>query len=588
MKNLPIQSLRFDDIKQNLKDFLRGNQRYKDFNFEASGINVLLNTLSYQTHYIGYFVKMLLDESFVDSAHTRQALLSHAKRTGYIPKNRKAARAEVILRVNTNTTDEPASRNLSVERGATFTSANSQQDSRTFSVLDGTTIYNRIVDGTDVQYVSEPIQIYEGTLKTWNFLVDGNIVNQRFIIRDPSADVDTIRVRVRENAGATNSVEFSLASDISDLAADSNVFFISTDENGFYQIFFGDGVFGVQPENGNAIEVTYIGTNGESGNGARVFNFNQPSTWPYDDFEVETTSPSDGGREAETVDELRFAIPNHHRRQNRLVTEQDFRSILLEEFRNIDSLNVWGGEKHNRRDYGKVYISIKPKNSDKLTTLAREQIRETIVREKGIVGIDCVFVDPEFINVHLTVNAKLDMRKTNRTRPEMINLIKDRVQNYNTELLSKFDSDLSDVNLLSSIKEGEDAFVTLYSQKTLSKNHIHLHGSTATHTVSFGNALVPGSISSSDIAYSTFTARIKDDGQGNLNLVSGTGVIVPAGTVDYDTGEIDYTLPQFARVAGFVNSVTGDITFNATPVYPDVNTYLNNIVRITETKVVAT
>lgn len=586
MRNLPVQSLNFDDIKKNLKEFLKGNPRYKDFNFEASGINVLLNTLAYQTHYIGYFVKMLLDEAFVDSAHSRQALLSHAKRTGYIPKNRKAASAEVVLTVNTTLAQEPASRSISLDRGETFRSANSQADARVFSVLDGTSITSRIVNGSDVQYISEPLTIYEGILKTWNFLADGDVVNQRFIIRDPNVDIDTIRVRVRENALATNSVEFKRADDIADLDPTSNVFFVSTDENGFYQIFFGNDVFGVQPSNGNAIEVTYISTNGESGNGARTFTFNQPGGWPWSNFSVQTNSPSDGGREPETVEELRFAIPNHYRRQGRLVTEPDFRSVLLEEFRNIDSINVWGGEKHHIRDYGKIYVSIKPKNTDRLTPLAREQIR-SLITKKGLVGIDVVFVDPEFIDVILTVNAKLDLRKTNRSQPEMINLIRDRVAAYNSETLSKFDSNLSDVNLLSSIKEGEPAFTTLYSRKELSKLQLHIHGSSASHIVNFGNALVPGSIKSSDIIYGPSTTIIQDDGKGNLNLINKVtkNVIIGAGTVDYNTGQITYSLPTYARAIGFDLSAAGEIRFNAVPVYPDVNTYLNNIVRITETKI---
>lgn len=588
MRNLPIQSLQFDEIKQNLKDFLKGNTRYKDFNFEASGISTLLNLLAYNTHYIGYFVKMMLDESFVDSAHTREALLSHAKRTGYMPKNRKSASASVVLTINTNLSDEPSSRSISVERGATFTATNSAQDSRTFTVLNGTTIYNRIVYGSNVQYTSGEIDIHEGALKSWNFLVDGSINNQRFIIRDPNADIDTLRVYVRENASSTNRVEFTLAADIADLNSTANVFFVSTDENGFYQIFFGDGVFGTRPENGNAIEVSYISTNGESGNGAKTFTFNQPSGWGFSNFQVTTVSPADGGREVETEDELRFAIPNHNRRQNRLVTEQDFRSILLEEFRNIDSLNVWGGENHTHRDYGKIYISIKPKSSDKLTTLAREQIRDTIVRKKGIVGVDAVFVDPEFIDVSLVIHTKLDMRKTNQTQPEIINLIHGRVNNYNTNHLNKFDSSLSDVTMLSMIKGNDPTFVSLYSKKTLSKTKIHLHNSSATHEVNFGNEITPGSIVSSNVSYSALVVQLEDDGQGNINLVNAStgAIIAPAGGVDYKTGLIEYNLPVFSRVAGFESSVTGELKFTSIPANPDVNTYLNNIVRITDTKVV--
>ncbi len=589
MRNLPIQSLQFEDIKNNFKEFLKGNERYSDFNFEASGISTLLNVASYQTHYIGFFVKMLLDESFIDSAHTRQALLSHAKRTSYIPKGRQSAQAEVTLRVNTTLAEEPLSRSISIDRGTTFKSVNNNQDQRIFSVLDGTTIYNREVSGENVQYTSVPFKIYEGTFRTWNFIVDASVQNQRFVLKDENADVDTFRVRVKENPSATTYDEYSLASDVLDLNANSKVFFVSTDENGFYQIFFGNNVFGVQPENGNAIEISYISNNGETGNGAKVFTF-QPGVLPYNNVQVITNSIASGGMEPQTIEELRFAIPQANKRQNRIVTSGDFRSILLDEFRNVDSLNVWGGEENTVRDYGKVYVSIKPKNSDKLTALSRAHIREEIVKKFGVVGIDVVFVDPDFIEVDLTITARLDLRKTTRTQPELFNLILERVAKYNSTKLSKFDSVLSDVDLLSYIKAEDPAIISLYSTKVLKKNHAHLHNSTSSNSVVFGNRLVPGTVKTSNISYGPETVYLKDNGNGTLLLVrtSNDSVIVAnSGTVDYATGTIMYSLPAAAKVEGYESSTSGTLKFMATPAVPDINTNLNNIVRIESTKVVS-
>lgn len=589
MKNLPIQSLQFEDIKNNFKEFLKGNPLYADFNFEASGISTLINQQAYQTHYIGFFVKMLLDESFIDSAHTRQALLSHAKKTSYIPKGKQSAQAEVILKVNTTLAQEPLSRSIAIERGATFKAVNDNQDQRIFSVLDGTTIYTRTVNGSNVQYTSVPFKIYEGQFRAWNFLVDASVTNQRFVLKDEKADVDTFRVRVKENSSATIYDEYTLASDVLDLDPSSKVFFVSTDENGFYQIFFGNNVFGVQPENGNAIEVSYISTNGETGNGAKTFTF-QPGTLPYTSYEVVTNSIAAGGMEPQSIEELRFAIPNANKRQNRIVTSSDFRSILLDEFRNVDSLNVWGGEENIVRDYGKVYVSIKPKNSDKLTALSRTQIRDEIVKKFGVVGIDVVFVDPDFINVDLTITAKLDLRKTTRSQPELFNLILDRVAEYNSTHLSKFDSVLSDVDMLSYVKDGDPSIVSLYSGKVLKKNHAHLHNSTSSSSVVFGNKLVPGTIESGSITYGTETVYLKDNSNGVLTLVriSDDSVIVAnAGSVDYAAGTVTYSLPAAAKVTGYESSISGVLVFEAIPAVPDINTNLNNIVRIETTKVVS-
>lgn len=589
MKNLPVQTLEFEGIKDNLKSFLKGNPAYNDFNFEGSGISTLLNILSYNTHYIGYFVKMLLDEAFVDSAHTRSAMLSHAKRTGYIPKGKRAASAGVTLKINTTLAEEPASHYLNVPRGSTFVSANNTQDTRVFTVVDGSTIYKRSVSGSNVTYTSDPIEIYEGEIRSWKFKVDATVLNQRFIIRDNDIDIDTIRVRVKENDLAVNFREYHLASGISDIGPTSEVFFVTTDENGYYQVFFGNGVFGVQPQNDNLIEVTYIGTNGETGNGAKTFTFNPSGALAaFNNFEVVTLSNSSGGREAETTEELKFSVPHHFRRQSRLVTADDYRSILLGEFRNIDSMNVWGGEENTRRDYGKVYVSIKPRNSERLTALAREQIREQFVKKMGVVGSDVVFVDPDFIEVDLTIFAKIDLRKTSKSLPEMITQISDRIQEYNSTQLSKFDSILSDIGLLNFVRNSDESITSIYSNKIIGKNYLHLHGTTASQIVSFGNPIVPGSLNSTSVVLVGSTYSIKDDMQGALSLVDSSGKkYMAVGTVDYDKGTFTYMLPAAARIADFELSTYGRVYFTAAPTRPDITTYLNNIVRISKIKVVA-
>lgn len=582
MKNLPIQSLNFEDIKSNLKEFLKGNETYKDFNFEASGISTLLNVLAYDTHYIGYFVKMLLDESFVDSAHTRQALLSHAKRSSYIPKNRSAAIAELVLTITTTLALEPQSRVMEVVRGDRFNSVNDTQDKRIFNVLDGVTITNRTVNGANVTYTSEPLRAYEGTLRTWNFLADTSVLNQRFVIRDANVDIDTIRVRLRENAQSTDYIDYTLASDVSDLDPQSRSFFVSTDESGYYQIFFGGGVFGLQPETGNAIEVTYISTNGESGNGARVFTF-MPKTPSASTYTVTTSSVSSGGSEPQTIEELRFAIPNHTRRQKRILTEGDARTFLLDKFRNIDSINVWGGETNLHRDYGKLFVSIKPKFADSLTSLARTKIREEIIK-RGFVVIDVVFLDPDFINTDLTLVLNLDLRKTTKTKAEIVSEVRARVQQYNSSNLSKFGNVLSDIEMLNFVRGGDDAIKSIYSRKVLSKMYSHLHASTSSNDIFFGNALLPNTVFSSNITYGLTTVIIKDDGVGGLNLHNAAGAIIvrSIGKVNYSTGVVTYTLPTNARIEGYETTSTGRLKMTATPSEPDIHTSLNNIVRINE------
>jgi len=583
MKNLAVQSLKFDDIKANLRSFLQGNPAYADFNFEGSGISTLVNLLAYQTHYIGYFVKMLIDESFVDSAHTKGALLSHAKRVGYIPRGKKSATATVVLTVNTTTAAEPTNRFLELERGNQFRSSNSKDDARMFVVVDGSTIYNRTVNGSNVTYVSDPVQVSEGQFRTWNFKVVSSIVNQRFIIKDQDVDIDSIRVRVKSSEFATDWEEYSLASTVEDLGKTSTVYFLTTDENGNYQLFFGDDVFGVKPSDGNYVEVTYVASAGAAGNGAKVFTFIQPSVGSlkdYSSYSVATVSASSGGCDPQTIDELRYAIPNHWRRQNRLVTASDYRSMLLGEYRNIDSINVWGGEDNDRKDYGKVYISIKPKDAERLTSISREKIRDQLIKSKSVVGSDVVFVDPEYIYVDINVFADVAFQKTSKTKPEMSSLVSSRIISYSDLKLSKFDAILSDVDMLNAIIADDPAFISVYTQKEISRVIFHRHKTTVDQRVDFGNSFVAGTVVSGDININSVIYNLKDVA-GELRLFNKTtGSSTTAGTVNYVEGSLSYHLPAEARIVGYELASTGELSFKAVPSIPDIYTTLNKIIKI--------
>lgn len=583
MKNLPIKNLDFEGLKNAFKDFLKGDQNYKDFNFEASGISSLLNILAYNSHLNGFYAKMLLDESFIDSAHTREALLSHAKRSGYIPRGKRSSRADVILSILVDVM--PPSMSLRVARGSTFTSTNSNADRRNFFNADDVVLqkYTHVTENgvPKIKFTSEPFTVYEGSREFYRFTVDAEDISQRYVIRDRDIDIDTLRVNVFNSLGSTVKTEFKRAEDIFELTSDSNVYFITTNEDGYFQVFFGDGVFGSKLENGNIVETTYISTNGESGNGARVFQFS-PSEGNFEDHETETVSISSGGMEEETVESLRFTIPHHYRRQNRIVTESDYRAVLLSEFRNIDSINVWGGESNSRREYGKVFVSIKPRGADALTSSARNEIKRAVIEKYGVVGVEVMFVDPDFINVDVTVKAKIDYRKTNRTKGQIESLIIERTQEFNDDNLNKFGNILSDVAMLDFIREGESAFISCYSTKTLRKSYKLLHRSTATHEIVFGNELNKG-ISSTSIVYGGEICQFRDE-NGLLYLVrvsDGTKFLPKSfGTVDYTTGKIEFTLPSTARAVGYESENIGVIEFSATPVSPDIETNLNNIVRI--------
>lgn len=487
---LPINSLDYPEIRNNLVSFLQGQVDsggtpiYQDFDFQASGISTLINLLSYNTHYIGYYVKMLLNESFIDSAIKRESLLSKAKMTGYLPRGRTSARADISLKIDIDTNDpdqyEPFSKSILIPRGTSFSGTNNEQDQRIFYTIDD--IFVKNIDFTSqpiVTYSSDIFTIYEGKLQEWKFKIDTTLMNQRYVIQDKNVDVDTIRMLVVPD-GSVSGEEYFLSKDVFAITSSSKVYYLTTQEEGYFEIIFGNDVFGKLPANRSTIYVYYIASNGESGNGCKKFRFNKPSQdiptenniGNWEDFQVVTESGtiSSGGCEAETVDSLRFTIPHHYRRQNRIVTADDFKTIVISEFRNIDSINVWGGEDNNHKEYGKIFMSVKPKFSDRLTTTAKKDIQNRLLSRYCVVGMQPVFVDPEFVNVEITVYGKVDNKKTTQTLGQIEKTITQEIQSYNTSQLNVFDNFLSDVVLMNQIKEAIPAIKSCYSKKKINKD----------------------------------------------------------------------------------------------------------------------
>lgn len=558
METLPVNSLDFNLVKQNFINFLKADSRYNDFNFEASGISSLLNILAYNTHYIGYYVKMMLNESFVDSAVTRESLMSMAKLNGYVPKGRKASQVEIQLDIKANTY-QPS--NIVVNKGSFFNSANTSNDSRTFQVIDDYVAYYKETDTNGKFVYRANLTAYEGTYEHLKFFVDSSVINQRFILDDSNVDVDTIRVKVYPDGVPSNTTEYKLGKSIDVIKSDSPVFYISTNEQGFYEIFFGGGVFGKQPENTNVVEVSFVSTNGDSGNNAKVFSFVPDGDMgSFDSYITTPLSASYGGTEKEDLETLRFAIPNHYRSQNRTVTESDFHTLLLSTYRDIDSINVWGGERNYQKDYGAVYVCIKPKSGLKLSASAKNEI-SNLLRKTSTVGAKIKIIDPEYTNVNLTVFVKYDNSKTSLSSGSIQNQIRNKVIEYNDTYLNRFNVGLSDVAMLDFVKNDISSIVRIYDLKKVNKTQtIFVDGSE--NVFLFGNQIQEGSIVGTD------------------GMTDKAGVLYvennQVGTVDYTNGIVKFT------------KTSGDTEYKIVCelVSPDVETYLNNIVRIDQIEVI--
>lgn len=600
-----VQSLSFDAIRENFIALVKETPAFRDVNFKASGISTFIDLLAYNTHYIGYYVKMLMNESFTDTARTREAMMSHAKTVGYTPKSVRASRANLYLEVEVPNAQDPDDHVIIVPRGQTFSAASLNSDNtikikRTFVAVDDFYLSSRTPGVTSVFYrnpvqPATPLPVYEGALKEWKFLVDSGVEYQKYVVNEAGVDYESIRVSVYETENSSEFETYNLAQKTTEVTSTSKVFYITTNSIGRYEIFFGDGVFGQALTTGNKIVVTYIVTSGAAANGA-----GSGGAWSVDDTlpsgrvaEIDLTFPtpvSDGGADEESIDSLRFSIPNHYRRQNRIVNEQDYRDVILSEYGNVDGINVWGGEKAYRKEFGKVFISIKPKYATKLSAAAKNEIYTKIIKDYNVVGTDVVFVDPEFISINLRAHVTFDQTKTTSSWGQVQSIVTSAIREYETLYMNRFDSVFSEVDFLDFIRSKNKGIKSVYIIKTISKDIVVRYTNPISQIVHYGNALRAGTMISDAFTYASTPAELYDDGGGVLFMrgsVNKTKLLPEGvGSVDYEAGIVTLDMPKSGfHMTGADDLVTsGLLRMRSESVAPDVKSYLNNIVVIGEIK----
>lgn len=433
-RQLNATELDFDKIRDNLKTFLQSQDKFNDYNFDGSGLSILVDLLAYNTHYNALNAHFIINEAFLDSAQIRGNVVGHAKLLGYIPRSTSGSSILVDISVP-NPIGDPIPDSLTLLRGATL-SAIIDSNEYPFVVLDSETA-NRNDDGT---FTFENVQIKQGRFKTIRDRVDTTIENQRFVIPEANVDISTIRVRLRENQDSESFTIFTRFSTFLNLDADSKVYFIQENNSGQYEIYFGDDITGFKPNSNNIVEIEYVYSSGENGNGASSFTF----TGEIDgntEVTVATSvlgEKSSGGAARETMDSIRYNAPLTFVTQNRAVTADDYKSILVKEYGDIEAISTWGGENSDPPDYGKVYVSIKPRSGAVLTDTAKKDVA-AILKGKNVVSITPVFVDPEYTKIQLEVFFKYNPNSTDRIRAELEALVKQKVSDYNVEELRRFD-----------------------------------------------------------------------------------------------------------------------------------------------------
>jgi len=591
---LNVTEFDFDDVKDNLKIFLKGQTEFKDYDFEGSGMSALLDVLSYNTHYLGFNANMLANEMFLDSASLRSSVVSHAKTLGYVPNSARAATATVDVTLNT-----PTLATASMDAGTVFTTSNDGTDYQ-FVTANDVTASNI---GSGITF--NDIKIYEGTFVTTRYTVDTSDADQRFLLRDNRADTRTLTVKVQTSSSDTTTSTYTEATDITQLTTSSNVYFLQEVEAGKFEIYFGDGVIGSALSDDNIVIMTYVVSNKSDANGAAIFS-NSAAIASITDVATATVSTATGGSDAESIKSIKYNAPLDYASQGRCVTAEDYKVYAKKLFANTQSVSVFGGESGSfdsslgvvsTAEYGKVFISIKSTTGLELTSAEKTQLLADYA-PYTIASTTPVIVNPQTTYLILNVTFKFNTSATTSTGIELESLVSTTLQNYNTSDLEQFEGLFRHSKVLALIDNTNTAITSNATNITMAQKFTPTTTAATSYNITFNNAFYNphsehnkasgGIITSTGFYISGDTTNIHywdDDGDGNLRLYyvsAGARVYADstAGTVTYSTGKI-VTDSIYITSADIVDGAAStQIRITAVPNSKDIVPVRNQVLEI--------
>ena len=484
---LQITDLDFDQIKNNLKSYLQQQSEFTDYDFEGSSLGVLLDILAYNTHYNAYYLNMVANEAFLDTAMLRDSVVSHAKTLNYIPYSYSAPRAITTITVETNDTTPGT---LTLPRGQTFSSNLIDNMSYNF-----TTLQDYTVTKSGSQFVFENVSLYEGRLVNYNFSFTRNSNPKSiFQLPDNNIDTNTLYVTVTDNVGNTATQVYNHVSDVLDVDPTTNAYFIQEARNGNYEIYFGDGVIAKQLVDGSTVSVSYLITNGTTANKANGFVPDGP-IGIYSIVDVVVNDIAAGGAIREPVDSVKYSAAAQYATQNRLVTFKDYETYIRSKYPSIDSLSVWGGETDVPPVYGKVYISLKPKTNYYISETEKQRILTDIINPKSIVAVQSEIRDPEYLYLIVETSVQYDPKKTTLKEDAIKTNIRNSILSYRDTNLNRFGASF----VLSKLQEAVDntdvnSFIGSEATVRVQRRFEPNIGNSASYTVKFNVPIHRGTI----------------------------------------------------------------------------------------------
>ena len=583
---LDVSELDFSLIKENLKTFLGQQTEFKDYDFEGAGMNVLLDLLAYNTHYLSYNANIAANEMFLDSADLRSSVVSLAKSVGYTPTSSTCSTGTIKVVVNNAT-----GASLTMSRGTKFTST---VNSQSYSFVNNADVTITPVDGV---YTFNDLSIKEGSLLNFKYTVNTSDTDQRFIIPNDNVDTSTLTVKIQNSSSDSTTSTYTLANGITELTSTSKVYFLQEVENGRFEVYFGDGVLGKAVEDGNIVIFDYIVCNRDAPNGANTFTLSG-TIGGFSDTTITTVSNASSGSGPESITSIKLQAPRDYAAQDRAVTGNDYKTLVKTLYANTDAVQVWGGEDNSTPNYGKVYISIKAKSGANLTTATKNDV-VTSLKKYSVASVTPIIVDPETTYITTDTSFKYNSANTTKDVTTLQTDVLNTVGNYSSDTLQDFTGVFRHSELSRKIDATDSSILSNITTLKMYKFFTPTLNSALKYTISYNNAFynphsghnssAGGIISSTGFKINDDSSAnehfLDDDGQGNVRayyLSSGVRTYTSSsfGTVNYTTGEIVLTSANITSISNVDGATSTQIRVFAIPNSNDIAPVRNQILQI--------
>ena len=570
--NLRVDELNFEGIKDNFKRYLQSQDQFRDYNFDGAGISVLLDLLAYNTYYNSFYLNMVASEAFLSTAQKRNSVVNLANSLNYVPRSTSSASITGTLALTVS--GSPASINIPA-----FTKFVGSIDgtSFVFSNVNSKTIFS--ASGV----FSDSITLKEGSVITTRYTVVTADPDQRFLIPNSKVDTTTMVVTVLNSAVDSTTRTFTLAENLVEIDATSLVYFLQESEDGQYEIKFGEGTFGVALDNGNIVVIRYLVSSGALANDINALTYSD-SVAGVLTASFTATDPAVGGANRETPAQIKFNAPKSYEAQNRVVTADDYKSLLLSQ-PTVNSVVVWGGEDNDPPTYGKVFIAIKPTTGDVLTATEKLNLMNSVIKPKKVLTIQTEIVDPEYIFIEVSTSVNYDAKKTSLSSDSIKSLVLATIQNYSLTDLDTFGTYFRYSKLSRLIDVSERSILSSVTTAQMRKELDVQLGAGTRYEINFSNAIdnatngrpsthpfgVGNKITSNAFTFGGFANCFLEDNNGIIRIyrelgIENVAVSVNAGSINYVTGKI--ILTSFAPTAFNDGGTTLKIT--ATPQNKDI------------------